>query len=165
MRFKKTKNFASGSTMTFPDGWGLIRASNTQPVLVMRFEARTEKRLAEIRAIVESLVQTANEMQKNNNSLEARLNASRQEISQLQQNLEVVRSESLTDPRPRRSTRRSTSDCDAAAMARGPITPTMRGGSPAPRDMPRVFPEPGTVAHVALASQMVTPQLSNCAIP
>ena len=51
-----------------------------------------------IRAIVESLVQTATEMQKNNNSLEARLNASRQEISQLQENLEVVRTESLTDP-------------------------------------------------------------------
>ncbi len=51
-----------------------------------------------IRAIVESLVQTANEMQKNNNTLEARLNASRQEISQLQQNLETVRHESLTDP-------------------------------------------------------------------
>ncbi len=51
-----------------------------------------------IRAIIESLVQTANEMQTNNNTLEARLNASRQEISQLQENLETVRTESLTDP-------------------------------------------------------------------
>jgi diguanylate cyclase len=51
-----------------------------------------------IRAIVESLVQTATEMQKNNNNLEARLNASKQEINQLQENLEVVRTESLTDP-------------------------------------------------------------------
>jgi diguanylate cyclase len=51
-----------------------------------------------IRAIVESLVQTATEMQKNNNNLEARLNASKQEINQLQENLEVVRHESLTDP-------------------------------------------------------------------
>ena len=33
----------------FGDGWGLVRASNTQPVLVVRFEARSEKRLAEIR--------------------------------------------------------------------------------------------------------------------
>jgi diguanylate cyclase len=51
-----------------------------------------------LRAIVESLVQTANQMKNNNNNLEARLNASRQEISQLQQNLETVRTESLTDP-------------------------------------------------------------------
>jgi diguanylate cyclase len=51
-----------------------------------------------VRAIIESLVQTASEMQNNNNKLEARLNASRQEISQLQQNLETVRNESLTDP-------------------------------------------------------------------
>jgi phosphomannomutase/phosphoglucomutase len=32
-----------------PDGWGLIRASNTQPILVLRFEARTEAALAAIR--------------------------------------------------------------------------------------------------------------------
>jgi phosphomannomutase/phosphoglucomutase len=31
------------------DGWGLIRASNTQPILVMRFEARTAEGLARIR--------------------------------------------------------------------------------------------------------------------
>ena len=42
-----------GARVQFPDGWGLVRASNTQPVLVMRFEAQTEKRLAEIRAIIE----------------------------------------------------------------------------------------------------------------
>ncbi|HJP59636.1 MAG TPA: hypothetical protein VJ865_06540 [Gemmatimonadaceae bacterium] len=32
----------------FGDGWGLIRASNTQPVIVMRFEARTRDQLREI---------------------------------------------------------------------------------------------------------------------
>ncbi len=42
-----------GIRVLFGDGWGLIRASNTQPVLVMRFEARTEARLAEIRAVFE----------------------------------------------------------------------------------------------------------------
>ena len=41
------------------------------------------------RAIVESLVQTASEMQQNNASLEARLTASKQEINELQENLEV----------------------------------------------------------------------------
>ena len=42
-----------GARVVFPDGWGLIRASNTQDVLVMRFEADTEARLDEIRALVE----------------------------------------------------------------------------------------------------------------
>lgn len=45
-----------GARIEFEDGWGLIRASNTQPVLVMRFEATTEKRLAEIRALIEGKV-------------------------------------------------------------------------------------------------------------
>ena len=40
-----------GARVVFPDGWGLIRASNTQAVLVLRFEAKTEKRLAEIRKL------------------------------------------------------------------------------------------------------------------
>jgi diguanylate cyclase len=51
-----------------------------------------------LRAIVESLVSTANEMKANNHALEERLNASKEEINQLQENLEVVRNESLTDP-------------------------------------------------------------------
>jgi phosphomannomutase/phosphoglucomutase len=37
-----------GVRVLFGDGWGLLRASNTQPVLVLRFEARTKERLAEI---------------------------------------------------------------------------------------------------------------------
>ena len=43
-----------GVRVVFPDGWGLVRASNTQPALVLRFEAETEDRLAEIRNLVES---------------------------------------------------------------------------------------------------------------
>jgi len=42
-----------GVRVTFPDGWGLIRASNTQPILVLRYEARTEQRLGEIRKLIE----------------------------------------------------------------------------------------------------------------
>lgn len=38
-----------GARVNFKDGWGLIRASNTQPVLVLRFEAETEARLKEIK--------------------------------------------------------------------------------------------------------------------
>jgi phosphomannomutase/phosphoglucomutase len=40
-----------GVRVEFGDGWGLVRASNTQPALVVRFEARTPERLAEIRAL------------------------------------------------------------------------------------------------------------------
>ncbi len=40
-----------GARVVFPDGWGLVRASNTQPVLVLRFEARTAERLPEIESI------------------------------------------------------------------------------------------------------------------
>ena len=39
-----------GVRVLFGDGWGLIRASNTQPVLVMRFEARTEEQLEKIQS-------------------------------------------------------------------------------------------------------------------
>ena len=45
-----------GVRVKFPDGWGLIRASNTQPILVMRFEAVNEKKLAEYRGIVEGVL-------------------------------------------------------------------------------------------------------------
>jgi phosphomannomutase/phosphoglucomutase len=41
-----------GARVLYGDGWGLIRASNTQPILVARFEALTQKRLDEIRADV-----------------------------------------------------------------------------------------------------------------
>ena len=46
-------NDVDGVRVLFGDGWGLIRASNTQPVLVCRFEARTEERLAVIRGEME----------------------------------------------------------------------------------------------------------------
>lgn len=43
-----------GLRAVYEDGWGLVRASNTQPALVLRFEALTEERLAEIRNEIES---------------------------------------------------------------------------------------------------------------
>jgi phosphomannomutase/phosphoglucomutase len=46
-------NDIDGVRLNVGDGWGLLRASNTQPVLVMRFEAHTEERLAEIKKLVE----------------------------------------------------------------------------------------------------------------
>jgi phosphomannomutase/phosphoglucomutase len=42
-----------GMRVKFEDGWGLLRASNTQPSLVLRFEAPTEARLAEMRDLIE----------------------------------------------------------------------------------------------------------------
>jgi phosphomannomutase / phosphoglucomutase len=42
-----------GVRAIFDDGWGLIRASNTQPALVLRFEATSADRLSAIRAVVE----------------------------------------------------------------------------------------------------------------
>jgi len=38
--------------ITFENGWALVRASNTQPVLVLRFESTSEERLAEIKDMI-----------------------------------------------------------------------------------------------------------------
>jgi len=53
-------NTIDGARIEFPDGWGLLRASNTSPMLVMRCEAATRKRLNEIRALVENKIQELN---------------------------------------------------------------------------------------------------------
>ncbi len=45
-----------GVRVQFDDGWGLVRASNTQPVLVLRFESKTEEGLIAIRSRVESVL-------------------------------------------------------------------------------------------------------------
>ena len=41
-----------GARILFPNGWGLLRASNTQPVLVLRFEAKTQQQLEEYQDFV-----------------------------------------------------------------------------------------------------------------
>jgi diguanylate cyclase len=69
-----------------------------------------------VRAIVESLVQATKEMERNNQALEARLSASKQEITELQQNLETVRSESLTDPLTSLANRKYFDDALVKAM-------------------------------------------------
>ena len=43
-------NTIDGVRIAYPDGWALLRSSNTQPVLVMRFEATSEAALAKYRA-------------------------------------------------------------------------------------------------------------------
>jgi phosphomannomutase/phosphoglucomutase len=48
-----------GVRLTLPHGWGLLRASNTQPALVMRFEADTPEHLAQYRAMLETAVAAA----------------------------------------------------------------------------------------------------------
>jgi phosphomannomutase/phosphoglucomutase len=56
--FKNRQNVIDidGVRVLFPDGWGLVRASNTQPALVLRFEAMTASRLEEIRETVETVL-------------------------------------------------------------------------------------------------------------
>jgi diguanylate cyclase len=51
-----------------------------------------------LRAVIESLLQTATEMKQDNVNLEQRLNVFKKEINRLQEHLEIVRNESLTDP-------------------------------------------------------------------
>ncbi|MCJ7486594.1 MAG: phosphomannomutase/phosphoglucomutase [Candidatus Aminicenantes bacterium] len=48
-----------GVRAIFPNGWGLVRASNTQAVIVLRFEADTEADLAAIQKEVRSVLQKA----------------------------------------------------------------------------------------------------------
>lgn len=52
-------NDIDGVRVDFGDGWGLLRASNTQPVLVLRFEAVSEKRLKELRLKFETALADA----------------------------------------------------------------------------------------------------------
>ncbi|GGJ05979.1 phosphomannomutase [Alicyclobacillus cellulosilyticus] len=49
-----------GVRVQFPDGWGLVRASNTQAVLVMRAEGKDEPALARIKAEMESAIHAVN---------------------------------------------------------------------------------------------------------
>jgi len=70
-----------------------------------------------VRAIVESLVTATAEMQQNNQALEARLSASKQEIDQLQEHLETVRTESLTDPLTTLANRKSFDDAFIRAIS------------------------------------------------
>jgi phosphomannomutase/phosphoglucomutase len=61
--FRKTHDVVDvdGARINFGDGWGLVRASNTQPVLVLRFEANSVERRDAIRAEVERVVADARE--------------------------------------------------------------------------------------------------------
>jgi phosphomannomutase/phosphoglucomutase len=52
-----------GVRIKFGDGWGLVRASNTQPVIVCRFEARTSERLEEIKSLVLTQLQEFGDIQ------------------------------------------------------------------------------------------------------
>jgi phosphomannomutase/phosphoglucomutase len=53
-------NTIDGARIEWPDGWGLLRASNTSPVLVMRAEATTPERLEEIRSLIMNKVNELN---------------------------------------------------------------------------------------------------------
>ena len=58
-KFQKVAKFPDANLTTidgiradFADGWGLVRSSNTQPVIVCRFEANTQSRMEEIKELV-----------------------------------------------------------------------------------------------------------------
>jgi phosphomannomutase/phosphoglucomutase len=46
-----------GVRVIVPGGWGLIRASNTQPLLVLRWEAQSEEKMAELQRLIEGTVE------------------------------------------------------------------------------------------------------------
>ena len=48
-----------GVRVVWPDGWGLIRASNTTPILVVRYEAKSKARLEEIRSLIDGTIADA----------------------------------------------------------------------------------------------------------
>jgi diguanylate cyclase len=73
-------------------------SSYTESLADMSVKLGNSKDREGLRTIVESLVQTAQEMEASNHKLEERLHASKQEIDELHVNLEAVRTESLTDP-------------------------------------------------------------------
>ncbi len=58
--FKETRDVidVDGARVKFDGGWGLLRASNTQPILVARYEAETEEQLTQIRGEIESWLRT-----------------------------------------------------------------------------------------------------------
>lgn len=60
-RFQKDHDVldVDGARIRFDHGWGLVRASNTQPALVLRFEADSPERLDAIRNAVEDVVEQA----------------------------------------------------------------------------------------------------------
>jgi phosphomannomutase/phosphoglucomutase len=60
-RFRGTHSIldVDGVRVLFPEGWGLVRASNTQPVLVLRFEASTPELLDQYRKETEAVVAEA----------------------------------------------------------------------------------------------------------
>ncbi len=59
LRARRETVEVDGARVLFEEGWGLVRASNTQPVLVMRFEAARPELLKDYRAEVESAVDEA----------------------------------------------------------------------------------------------------------
>jgi len=56
-----------GVRIKFGDGWGLVRQSNTQPVIVCRFEASTKKRMLDIQSIVLDKLQEIGNLSNNAN--------------------------------------------------------------------------------------------------
>jgi len=63
-QFRKTHEVVDvdGARILFPQGWGLVRASNTQPALVLRFEAATPELLKQYQHEVEAVVRLSDRL-------------------------------------------------------------------------------------------------------
>lgn len=59
-----TVNIMDGIRVDFADGWGLIRASNTTPALLLRFEASNSRSLQHIQTMFQALLSQADDMLK-----------------------------------------------------------------------------------------------------
>jgi len=58
-----TVNDIDGARVEFDDGWGLVRVSNTQPILVLRFEAASDERLKAIQGVFRKQLEAFPEVQ------------------------------------------------------------------------------------------------------
>ena len=58
-------NTIDGVRIQFEDGWGLVRSSNTQPVIVCRFEAKSPERLDQIRNLIIDKISELGELKLN----------------------------------------------------------------------------------------------------
>ena len=56
IHYTKLYETIDGIRIDFPDGWALVRASNTQNVIVLRFEAESAEGLARMRSEVEGAI-------------------------------------------------------------------------------------------------------------
>lgn len=109
--------------MTMIDSASGAATQHSQNLADMTDRIGTTTDSAGLRAIVESLAETAKSMEQSNRFLESKLRSSKQEITQLHAHLEAVRAESLTDPLTTLANRK----CFDSALANALVEATNAG--------------------------------------